>query len=107
MVDITLHRKLKITNTNPYYKNRNEFRWSERYPKVTRQLVLVLNTMKYYQLDVQQQTIKPNPFIYENNLSTNAIDTDFNQIVFYMIPYGMLLGRLIKQKIKKIYNKIT
>jgi hypothetical protein len=34
--------------------------------------------MKYYQLHVQQQTIKPNPFIYENNLSISAIDTDFN-----------------------------
>ena len=96
MVDIKLHRKLKITNTNPYYKNWSEFRWSERYPKVTRQLVLVLNTMKYYQLHVQQQTIKPNPFIYENNQSISAIDSDFNQIVFYKIRYGMLLGRLIK-----------
>jgi hypothetical protein len=34
--------------------------------------------MKYYQPDVQQQTIKPNPFIYENNLSISAIDSDFN-----------------------------
>jgi hypothetical protein len=34
--------------------------------------------MKYYQPDVQQQTIKPNPFNNENNLSISAIDSDFN-----------------------------